>query len=649
MTLYSQQYFDQRSLWERGLTQQDELRNDLVSITWPGDIKSVLEVGCGNGALLNYLNEECKCIGLDLSSVSLKHVRWPTVLADAARLPFDRHSFDLVIVSDILEHLTDPILGRVIDEIIRVCNRQLLVISPYCEDLPSQSTICLECGCHYHPNGHVRSFSRQDVEKMFDPAFFLQKYAYFGEPWREVSELNTSINLSLGYDLMGLRESICPQCGAKHNHSVELTDEVKAKIQMLNSNFQKLFQRKNKSIKHCEMMLWFGMEKVEKTNHGNQILINSSRDWDRKLRIDFTDPGELDMAECLSYIPNSVDRAWVILSENMDWGSLTDDVEGGVCRLLEDRQGCDEHSAFIFPTYLVNKRKCLHFGLRDQSHFSCFIQMYQPGRGYLDLGEIGGLGDGLWREASFDIPEKMMSGEPITIFRIVMNGISHPDNKIPIGQVYLSPKECVADERIIEYPYEGLDSRIIRNTEENCLLYWLSTLDGSEITIYGTDPDGKTAIAYLGRGSRVLIPGWYFYENDESTSSQNHDRDVEDFLGLFNPITHEQDLLLQIEQMNQVLTTYQERETEYTAISESLKNLQDDNNLLQEEKHTLESAIQDLKESIERLESQVMTLDGRYHGAQMTYQALKARYEDITSYKLTRLALFINKFKKKIS
>ena len=71
----------------------------------------VLDCGCGTGANSNRLaREHCEVVGLDLVKITLLRAKGRYgsphfVLGDATRLPFRASSFDLVVCSDVLEHI----------------------------------------------------------------------------------------------------------------------------------------------------------------------------------------------------------------------------------------------------------------------------------------------------------------------------------------------------------------------------------------------------------------------------------------------------------------------------------------------------------------------------------------------------------------
>ena len=79
------------------------------------NLQSVLEIGCGKGfyaSLLQKLLPNCSYLGLDLDKVTLKEafksVNTNYAVCDVAWLPVHDYSADLVLCSEVLEHLNNP-------------------------------------------------------------------------------------------------------------------------------------------------------------------------------------------------------------------------------------------------------------------------------------------------------------------------------------------------------------------------------------------------------------------------------------------------------------------------------------------------------------------------------------------------------------
>jgi SAM-dependent methyltransferase len=81
---------------------------------------SILDVGCGMGDLLMHFPHR-ECVGVDISEDYLTVARergLEVVQAEAESLPFDDDSFDVVVATDILEHVFD--MNQVAREMVRV-------------------------------------------------------------------------------------------------------------------------------------------------------------------------------------------------------------------------------------------------------------------------------------------------------------------------------------------------------------------------------------------------------------------------------------------------------------------------------------------------------------------------------------------------
>lgn len=82
---------------------------------------NVLDLGCGVGEyLVSAVDKKRLVIGADLDKFQLKNkiCNFISVQCDALHLPFVHNSFDLILFSEVLEHLPHP--EKALDEIVRV-------------------------------------------------------------------------------------------------------------------------------------------------------------------------------------------------------------------------------------------------------------------------------------------------------------------------------------------------------------------------------------------------------------------------------------------------------------------------------------------------------------------------------------------------
>lgn len=138
---------------------------------------SVLEVGCGEGFLLNYLARQGD--GLDLCGVdiSLEAVNYASqhgltrghfAVASGYELPFASHSFDLVICSEVLEHLTD--VEGAVTELQRVTRRYVLLSVPWEPYFRFFTALAVRVGLGPEP-GHVQFWSGRAFHSLVTRSF----------------------------------------------------------------------------------------------------------------------------------------------------------------------------------------------------------------------------------------------------------------------------------------------------------------------------------------------------------------------------------------------------------------------------------------------------------------------------------------------
>jgi len=162
------EYYNQENLWNVDFLdiRVERERIETIIKMIPENLKSVLDVGCGSGGVINSL-PHAKRVGVDISREALKHVKTEKVLAAANNLPFGEKSFDMVICSEVLEHLEDDEFSDALQEIERVAKNYVLITVPNNENLKRSSVFCLSCQQMFHPYFHLRSFDKKKLANIF--------------------------------------------------------------------------------------------------------------------------------------------------------------------------------------------------------------------------------------------------------------------------------------------------------------------------------------------------------------------------------------------------------------------------------------------------------------------------------------------------
>jgi len=133
-----------------------------------------LDVGCGAGAMVKFLEKETSSFGMDESLLALELAKARQLhklfLGDLEHLPVKSHSFDLISAIDVIEHTQND--EQVISELFRILKKDGLLISiiPAFNFLWSQRDERL---------GHKKRYTVSEIKKLMRQAgFTLLKCSY---------------------------------------------------------------------------------------------------------------------------------------------------------------------------------------------------------------------------------------------------------------------------------------------------------------------------------------------------------------------------------------------------------------------------------------------------------------------------------------
>lgn len=237
---YKRDYYEQPCFWETDhlrIPGQAERINETMRAI-PADVRTVLDVGCGNGIFVNTLYRAFpdrfeRIVGLDQSTEALRHVTTEKINVSIDRMPLEWASLDLVSCLEVLEHLQEEEFTEGICEIERVSRKYILISVPNDESLEQSLVLCPKCCCAFSRYFHMRSFSSETLDDLFTN-FRPIMIREIGPDRRSYFHNSFMFFLRLCYKRPAPpATSICPQCGyqtkrkASDNRGVQKTHSVK--------------------------------------------------------------------------------------------------------------------------------------------------------------------------------------------------------------------------------------------------------------------------------------------------------------------------------------------------------------------------------------------------------------------------------------
>lgn len=139
----------------------------------------VLDIGCGSGrhVCAAYQHYDVTAVGADINFDDLSEARgrlnlhdqlsehgngqWALTAANVIRLPFQDDVFDLVICSEVLEHINEVQIA--VDEIVRVLKPACNLVVSVPRSWPERLCWTLSTNYYQAEGGHIRIFKQKEL------------------------------------------------------------------------------------------------------------------------------------------------------------------------------------------------------------------------------------------------------------------------------------------------------------------------------------------------------------------------------------------------------------------------------------------------------------------------------------------------------
>jgi SAM-dependent methyltransferase len=147
----------------------------------PANGRRLLNIGVGDG----YLEGLAIAVGLEVHSLDPDSEAIARVCQNGTKgvtgiieaMPFESETFDVVVASEVLEHLSEKQRLAGLQEVARVLkpDGRFLGTTPYNEDLFLGRTVCPCCGVVFHRWGHQASFTMRSMRAGLEKHFFVER------------------------------------------------------------------------------------------------------------------------------------------------------------------------------------------------------------------------------------------------------------------------------------------------------------------------------------------------------------------------------------------------------------------------------------------------------------------------------------------
>ena len=226
--LAEQEYYEIEGHWVPEHIRKDDIDRIKESfLLVPKDVGSIIDVGCGNGIFINYVQSHSsikELLGVDNSAAALEQVKTEKVRCDIKSIPVKDKDYDLVTAFEVIEHFSSTDSKPVLKEICRLAEKYIMLSVPNNETLAKGFVRCPQCGTRFHRNYHKRSFSKALLKEL------LTEYGFKCKKIKEIGSYQSYWLLTpLVYFLkkLGLKipvmkyPAICPTCGHTPASSVK--------------------------------------------------------------------------------------------------------------------------------------------------------------------------------------------------------------------------------------------------------------------------------------------------------------------------------------------------------------------------------------------------------------------------------------------
>ncbi len=180
----------------------------------PDDVESIFDIGSGPGYIDRLIPSDYAVLAMDIDEAILAGNPRPSCVGDIMDVPLPDRSVDLVLASDVIEHLPKEVLQAGMKEMERVSRKYIYLQVPFMEDPLLAYAYCPQCGHVWHVNHHKHFFDQDRLCSLVSDEWKPVLVNYTGDVFFHRNGLiEAKLAETLGWEIYDVENVPCPQCG----------------------------------------------------------------------------------------------------------------------------------------------------------------------------------------------------------------------------------------------------------------------------------------------------------------------------------------------------------------------------------------------------------------------------------------------------
>lgn len=179
----------------------------------PADATRIADVGCGSGWISHRVPPMRQVLGIDIDEGITQRISRRGIVGALPNLPLEDAQADLVLCTDVLEHLTPAEVVAAGVEFDRVSTRYAYLQTPCRERLEDSELHCTACGVRWHVSHHLAAHDGSSLARVMPSGWYPHSVIYTGESRIIDSSLRNATGELLGGHPMRNESHVCYACG----------------------------------------------------------------------------------------------------------------------------------------------------------------------------------------------------------------------------------------------------------------------------------------------------------------------------------------------------------------------------------------------------------------------------------------------------